>query len=78
MPRPGLQTLTLFKTKTSHFATLFKTGDTTPCSAPHTRIGQIRECPPPAALISAEQLLNTLPLCTTIVFVGRRSMKNEA
>jgi len=25
-----------------------------------------------------EQLLNTLPLCTTIVFVGRRSLKNEA
>ena len=24
------------------------------------------------------QLLNTLPLCTTIVFVGRRSLKNEA
>ena len=29
--RRGLQTPTLFKTKTSHFATLFKTGDTTLC-----------------------------------------------
>ena len=29
--RRGLQTPTLFKTKTSHFATLFKTGDTTFC-----------------------------------------------
>ena len=62
MPRPGLQTLTLFKTKTSHFATLFKTGDTTPCSAAHTRIGQIRECPPPppAALISAARIYPSL------------------
>ena len=29
--RRGLQTPTLFEIKTSHFATLFKTGDTTFC-----------------------------------------------
>ena len=29
--RGGLQTPTLFKTKIAHFATLFKTGDTTFC-----------------------------------------------
>ena len=94
MCRRGLQTPTLFKTKIAHFATLFKTGDTTfwpshlfcfaykiigisnverscqvlqslkgfqskktpfsrlktlktiPWSAAHSRIGQIRECPP--------------------------------
>ena len=29
-------------------------------------------------ITSKKQLLNTLPLCTTVVFVGRRSLKNEA
>ena len=32
----------------------------------------------PNVEVSGEQLLNTLPLCTTIVFFGRRSLKNEA